>query len=101
LKESRHAEVRVAGLGAASIMAAYAAALDERIDGAAVVLPRLSPMENDAPQFLNVLRVCETQDVLGLIAPRPLSVQRAEAPKLEHVRRAYEAAGASSRLSIE
>jgi cephalosporin-C deacetylase-like acetyl esterase len=101
LKQARHAEVRVAGRGRASILAAYAAALDERIDGAAVVLPRLSPMEDDSPQFLNVLRVCETQDVLGLIAPRPLSVQQAEVAKLDHVRRAYDAAGASSRLSIE
>jgi hypothetical protein len=101
LKQSQHAEVRVAGRGAAAVLAAYAAALNERIDGAAVVHPMLSHMEDGAPQFLNVLRICDVPHVLGLIAPRPLDIQQAEAEKLEHLKRAYGAAGASSRLSIK
>jgi cephalosporin-C deacetylase-like acetyl esterase len=101
LQQSRQAEVRVAGRGAAAVLTAYAAALDERIGGAAVVHPPLSHMDQGAPQLLNALRICDVPDVLGLIAPRPLDIQQAEAAKLKHVKQAYDAAGASSRLSIK
>ena len=58
-------------------------------------------MDEGAPQLLNVLRVCDIADVLGMVAPKPLRL-RAVAPSVsEKVKAIYAAAGASDRLLIE
>jgi hypothetical protein len=101
LQQSRHAEVRVAGRGAAAVMGRDCGAVVEPHRRPAVVHPILSHMDEGAPQFLNVLRICDVPDVLGLVAPRPLDIRQTEAAKLKHVKQAYDAAGASSRLSIK
>jgi cephalosporin-C deacetylase-like acetyl esterase len=100
LEEDRNESVRVAGRGSAGVLAAYAAALEESIDGAAAVSPCLTHMAAGAPQFLNVLRVCDVPDALGLIAPRPLLVIDADPSQLERTKRAYSAAGGENKLSI-
>ena len=92
--------VFVAGKGAAGLIAAYAAALDDSIAGATIVDPPASHMDATAPQFLNVLRVCDVPDALGLIAPRPLTIVRSEAGSFSKTTAAYEAAGAKERLTI-
>jgi hypothetical protein len=55
-------------------------------------------MDNAAPQLLNVLRVCDVPDALGLIAPRPLTLIDADAADFKRTADAYEAAGASDKL---
>jgi cephalosporin-C deacetylase-like acetyl esterase len=93
--------VRVAGSGAAGILAAYAAALDERVAGASVVSPPATHMDAGAPALLNVLRVCDIPDVLGLIAPRPLTLIGADRTRFVATGAVYTAAGASDRLAFK
>ncbi|MBX3746603.1 MAG: prolyl oligopeptidase family serine peptidase [Verrucomicrobiae bacterium] len=97
----RPRSVRVAGSGAAGVLAAYAAALDETLDGARLVGPPLTHEAPDAPLLLNVLRVADIPDVLGLIAPRPLSVLAADSAALQRTRTAYRAAEATDALRFD
>lgn len=90
----------VAGEGPAAVLSAYAALWDEQIAGAVLCQPRLSHMEPDSPPLLNVLRVCDVPDVLGMIAPRPLVVSGLPAERLAKVRAIYQAAGASEKLAV-
>jgi cephalosporin-C deacetylase-like acetyl esterase len=93
--------ITVAGNGRMGIIAAYAALLDENIAGAVVVDPPVSHMDKDAPQFLNVLRVCDIPDALGLIAPRPLTLIGVKPEPFERTKAAYEAAGAADKLTFK
>ena len=85
--------VHVSGSGAAGLIAAYAAVLDEQIAGVTLVSPPVTHMNNLAPQFLNVLRVCDIPDSLGLIAPRPLRIINADAALFARTTADYSAAG--------
>jgi dienelactone hydrolase len=94
---ARHAgsaELCVAGQGAAGVIAAYAALFEADIKAAVVVEPPTSHMDSGAPQFLNVLRVCDIPDALGLLAPRPLTLIGADDPAFERTAAIYAAAGA-------
>jgi len=53
-------------------LAAYAALFEPRFAGVALVDPPAS--HRDGPTFLNVLRVVDIPDALGLLAPRPLTL---------------------------
>ena len=71
-KYAGKAPVYVFGEGPAGVLAAYAALWEPEIAGAILNNPPLGHMEADAPALLNVLRVCDIPDVLGMLAPRPL-----------------------------
>jgi hypothetical protein len=58
-------------------------------------------MDAAAPQFLNVLRVCDVPDALGLIAPRPLTLVGAKQEAFAKTAAAYEAAGAREQLIFD
>jgi cephalosporin-C deacetylase-like acetyl esterase len=92
--------VRVAGSGAAGVIAAYAAALDEGIAGVTLVSPPASHMDAAAPQFLNVLRVCDIPDVVGLVAPRAARIIDADASAFSRTTSIYAAAKAKHQLLI-
>ena len=62
----------ITGRGAASIIAAYAALLEPKLSQVVVVAPPISHREG--PIFLNVLRVLDVPEALGLLAPRPLTI---------------------------
>ncbi|HEV3345162.1 MAG TPA: prolyl oligopeptidase family serine peptidase [Pirellulales bacterium] len=93
--------VTVAGRGAAGIIAAYAAALSDDIAAAIAVSPAKTHMEAAAPQLLNVLRVCDVPDALGLIAPRPLKIVGGDRSAFAKTLAIYAAAGAPERLTSE
>lgn len=93
--------VIVAGQGAAGVLGGYAAALDERIAGATLVSPPASHMAAGAPQLLNVLRVCDVPDALGLLAPRPLTILASPADDFARTSAAYAAAGSAEKLNIK
>jgi len=93
--------VFVAGRGGAGVLAAYAAALDERIAGAKLVSPPASHMAAEAPALLNVLRVCDVPDALGLIAPRPLAIVGSPADDFSATMAAYATSGATEKLSFK
>lgn len=92
--------VWLAGRGADGVLAAYAAALEPLVAGViAADVPR-SHMEPGAPVLLNVLRVCDIPDVLGLLAPRKLRLIDGRSDAFAKTRAIFEAAGASGSLSI-
>jgi hypothetical protein len=93
--------VHVAGEGSAAVLAAYAALLEPDISGVIVKDPPMSHMDEEAPQFLNVLRVCDMPDVLGMLAPRELTVHGLSYERLEKVAKIYAAAGAAEKLVVE
>ncbi|MBN1507055.1 MAG: prolyl oligopeptidase family serine peptidase [Sedimentisphaerales bacterium] len=92
--------VYVAGKGPAAVLAAYAALWEPQIAGVVALDPPSSHMEADAPQFLNVLRVCDVPDVFGMLAPRPLSLQGHSGEALKKVTQIYAAAEASDKLVV-
>lgn len=93
--------VHVAGRGAAGVTAAYAAALCDGISGVTVFQPPRSHNDAAAPQFLNVLRVCDVPDALGLVAPRPLTIVGSDQKAFDKTARIYAAAGAKERLTLK
>jgi dienelactone hydrolase len=97
---AKYADVPVylAGEGPAAVLSAYAALLEPEITGVIAIKPPTSHMDAGAPQFLNVLRVCDIPDVLGMLAPRPLIVQGYNGDALTKMARIYTSAGASERL---
>jgi dienelactone hydrolase len=98
--DGRKRPVHVAGSGAAGLLAAYAAVLADDIGEVTVVSPPRTHMDDTAPQFLNVLRVCDVPDSLGLVAPRPLTVVGADRQSFSRTADDYRAADASAKLSF-
>ena len=88
----------VSGEGIGGVLAAYAALWESDITEVIVNKPPLSHMNDDAPQFLNVLRVCDIGDVLGMIAPRKLTAYGGNSDLLKKVAEIYDAAGASAKF---
>jgi len=97
-KYNESVPVYVLGEGAAGILAAYAALWEPEIAGVILNKPPLSHMSNEAPQLLNVLRVCDIPDVLGMLAPRALTIYRSQAELSTKVAEIYAAAGASTKF---
>lgn len=97
-KYNENISVYVLGEGAAGILAAYAALWEPEITGVILNKPPLSHMNAKAPQFLNVLRVCDVPDVLGMLAPRPLTIYSNCSDLLKKVAEIYTAAGASTKF---
>jgi len=93
--------VYVTGNGPAAVLAAYAALLEPEIAGVIALNPPTSHMDANAPQFLNVLRVCDIPDAFGMLAPRPLTLQGLSGEALKKVTQIYAAAGASEKLVIK
>ncbi len=85
--------VWVLGEGGAGVLAAYAALWEPDIAGAAIVRPPSTHMDSAAPPLLNVLRVCDIPDVLGMIAPRPLILYDDRVEPWQKVSQIYRAAG--------
>lgn len=86
--------------GASGLHGAYAAVLDGEIPAVEVIDPPTTHMSADAPQFLNILRVCDVPDMLGLLAPRPLKIVTKEPDKFSRTVEIYRAAGAEAALTI-
>ena len=100
-KYGEDVHVHVLGEGPAGVLAAYAALWERDISGVTMNEPPLSHMEAGAPQFLNVLRVCDVPDVLGMLAPRELNVYGKRAEILGKVAEIYGAAKASAKFIRE
>jgi alpha-beta hydrolase superfamily lysophospholipase len=103
LLQARHearVPVHVVGRGPGGIIAAYAALFEPRISGAIVIEPPSTHMDAQAPQFLNVLRVCDISDVLGMLAPRPLNLRQGQSELIDKVRQIYRSAGTEAKLHV-
>jgi hypothetical protein len=90
------AKTRVIGRGRAGILAAYAALLEPSINEVVVIDPPVS--HRDGPIFLNVLRVFDIPDALGMLAPRKLTLVNARDKAFDKTVKIYKLAGAEDKL---
>jgi hypothetical protein len=86
----------VAGVGPSGVLAAYAALFEPAITEVIVIDPPAS--HRDGPIFLNVLRVLDVPEALGLLAPRPLTLIGAKDRAFDRTAAIYKAAGAADKL---
>jgi dienelactone hydrolase len=84
------------GQGQAGIIAAYAALFEPSIKEVIVIDPPKSHKEG--PHFLNVLRVLDIPEALGLLAPTPLTIIGGDAKAFERTAEIYRLAGAADKL---
>lgn len=82
---------RIAGHGRAGILAAYAALLEPGITETRLVDPPAS--HRDGPIFINVLRVLDVPEALGMLAPRALTIQTDRKEAFETTASFYRVAG--------
>jgi len=87
---------RIAGAHRAGIIAAYAAVFEPSIEEVLILDPPAS--HRAGPIFLNVLQVLDIPSALGLLAPRPLTIQGTKADAFEVTRNLYNLAGAGPQL---
>ncbi len=97
-KYNESVPVYVLGEGGSGVLSAYAALWEPDITGVILNKPPLSHMSSEAPQFLNVLRVCDIPDVLGMLAPCALTIYGSQAELPTKVAEIYAAAGASTKF---
>jgi hypothetical protein len=90
--------IKVAGRGQAGVIAAYAALLapEPLVKEALLVDPPATHREG--PIFLNVLRVLDVPDALGLLAPRPLRILTGKKEAFERTAKMYAAVGGKLEL---
>jgi len=86
----------VIGHGDAGIIAAYAALFEPSIKEVVVIDPPKSHKEG--PHFLNVLRVLDIPEALGLLAPTPLTIVGGLDPAFDRTEAIYKLAGAGDKL---
>ncbi|MGQ9574870.1 MAG: alpha/beta hydrolase family protein [Thermoguttaceae bacterium] len=100
-KHGGNLPVWVAGQGGAGLVAACAALGEPEIGGVILDRPPEGFMDPSAPQLLNVLRVCDVAELLGMLAPRPLATSGISKQLHAKVDAIYAAAGARDKLGIQ
>ncbi|MCC6421552.1 MAG: acetylxylan esterase [Gemmataceae bacterium] len=89
---------RIVGVGQAGIIAAYAALFEPSIKEVVLIDPPKS--HRDGPIFLNVLRVLDIPEALGLLAPNvKLTLINARDPAFDRTEQLYRLAGAADKLT--
>lgn len=91
--------IGVAGRGPAGVLGAYAALNETSIAEVIAVDPPASHREG--PILLNVLKVLDIPDALGLLAPRHLTLLNAKDDSFQRTSKLYEAAGYGNRLQTK
>jgi len=89
--------VKLVGKGQAGILAAYAALFEPVIKEVVIIDPPRSHKEG--PIFLNVLRVLDIPEALGLLAPTRLTLINARDPAFDRTAELYRLAGAADKLT--
>jgi hypothetical protein len=84
------------GRGQAGILAAHAALFEPSITEVVIVDPPAS--HRDGPIFLNVMRVIDIPEALGLLAPRPLTLINAKDKAFDRTEEIYRLAGAADKF---
>lgn len=87
---------RLVGKGEAGIIAAYAALLEPTVKEVVIIDPPTS--HKDGPHFLNVMRVLDVPEALGMLAPRKLTLINAKDKAFDRTAKIYEIAGAKKQL---
>jgi hypothetical protein len=92
--------VYLAGEGTSAALAAYAGLLEQGIAGFLLWHPPATHMDEGAPVLLNVLRVLDIPQAIGLLAPRPVTLDGSLPESAGTVAHIYQAAGAPDRLTV-
>ena len=92
--------IGLAASGAAGLVAAYAAVFSPLVDSVDLVNPPPTHMADDAPAFLNILRVADVPTLLGLVAPRRLSIRTPTPGGFADTVWLFAAAGSGDRLTL-
>ena len=92
-------QIYLAGAGTAAIRCVYAALLETDIAGLVLSQPPATHMADNAPPLLNVLRVCDIPEAVGLLAPRPVTLLGETSAFSGKSTEIYRAAGAVDRFS--
>lgn len=91
-------EWKLVGKGETGIIAAYAALFEPSIKEVVLIDPPKS--HRDGPIFLNVLRVLDIPEALGLLAPHvKLTLINARDPAFDRTEQLYRLAGAADKLT--
>jgi dienelactone hydrolase len=97
-RDRKPPEWMVIGYGRSGVLAAYAAFFEPKIKHVVIIDPPKSHKEG--PYFLNVLRVLDIPEVLGLLAPDVrLTLINARDPAFDRVEQIYRLAGAADKLT--
>ena len=89
--------IGVAGRGPAGVLGAYAALFETSISEVLLVDPPKSHREG--PTLLNVLRIFDVPDAIGLLAPRHVTLLSADTDAFKRSEQIYKAAGYESRIT--
>jgi dienelactone hydrolase len=87
---------RIVGKGQAGIIAAYAALLEPSIKEVILIDPPATHMAG--PYFLNILRILDIPDALGMLAPTPLTLIGADDPAFDRTAEIYRRADAAAQF---
>ena len=96
-RQAMNRQWQIGGKGQAGILAAYAAIFEPDIPEVVLVEPPAT--HRDGPYFLNVLRVLDIPDALGLLAPRPLTIYSND-KAFARTAEIYKRAGAADKFKI-
>ena len=97
VEKERKPNWRVIGEGNAGVLAAYAALFEPDITEVVVINPPSS--HHNGPVFLNVLRVVDIPEALGLLAPRKLTLINAKDKAFDRTVEIYKLAGAADKIT--
>ena len=92
-RHGKDVPICLAGEKSAAVLVAYAALFEPDIDEVVLDAPWETHQNPAAPQILNVLRVCDVPQILGLLAPRKLKLSGCSDTLRELVAQSYHAAG--------
>jgi cephalosporin-C deacetylase-like acetyl esterase len=99
-KHSATKTVRLTGRGQAGILAAYAALFEPSIKEVVIIDPPTS--HKDGPIFLNVLRVLDIPEALGMLAPDvKLTIVGGKDKAFDRTEQLYKLAGAEDKFKRE
>jgi hypothetical protein len=93
--------IQLVGESAEAVLAIYAALLESEIAGLILHQPSATHMDDSAPALLNVLRVCDIPEALGMVAPRPVTLIGGQTDWAGKATAIYRAAGATDRLVLQ
>jgi dienelactone hydrolase len=96
IEKGKNLDWKLVGKGQTGILAAYAALFEPSIKEVVVIDPPKSHKEG--PHFLNVLRVLDIPEALGLLAPTPLTIIGGLDPAFDRTAEIYRLAGAADKL---
>lgn len=89
---------KIIGRGPGGVIGAYAGLLEPRIAGVILIDPPSS--HRDGPIFLNVLRILDIPDALGMFAPRPLTIYTPQPSGFNRTAALYRLAGGTLNLGL-